>query len=123
MSTSRDIEHAKSQGKGIARESSVAKRSSAPCPTHPGMVDRISDSVGAAPTGRPADAVDPALYSTQQAGKSFDIPKASWDMKDADGRGVDDTAAHKIMAQATKSPDDFAAHLNTRLLAAVTEEN
>lgn len=115
MTSSRDIEHVASQGKGLARESSVAKRSSAPCPAHSGMVNRTSDTIGAAPTGRPTDAVDPSLYSTQQAGKTFDIPKASWDMKDADGRGVDDIAAHKVMAQATTSPDDFAAHLNTRL--------
>lgn len=86
------------------------------------MEDRTNDTVGAAPTGRPADAVDPSLYSTQQAGKSFDIPKASWNAKDGDGRGIDDTAAHKVMAQAAKSPDDFAAHLNTRLPGAVTEE-
>ncbi len=118
---SRDIEQAASEGKGLARKSSVAKRGF-DTPIHPGMQDRTSDTVGAAPTGRPADAVDPSLYSTQQAGKTFDIPKASWDMKDADGRGVDNTAAHKVMAQAAKPPDDFAAHLNTRLPDAVTEE-
>ena len=48
---SRDIEHAKSQGKGLAGDSSVAKRSSATCPTHSGMEDRTNDTVGAAPTG------------------------------------------------------------------------
>jgi hypothetical protein len=120
---SREIEHAKSQDKGLARQSSVAKKAfvAAP-PIHPGMADRTSDTVGAAPTGRPADAVHPSLYSTTEAGKSFDIPKASWDAKDGDGCGIDPAAGHKVMAQAKSNHPDFAKRLHTKLPDAVTEE-
>lgn len=121
MTNSRDIDFTKSLGKGLARTSTVGKRSSKTCPTHPGMEDRTNDTVGAAPTGRPADAVDPSLYTTEQGGKSFDIPKASWGMKDGDGRGIDETSAHRVMAEAKKSPDDFAKSLHTTLPQGVTE--
>jgi hypothetical protein len=36
------------------------------------MEDRTNDTIGCAPTGKPADAVDTSLYSTEQAGKAFD---------------------------------------------------
>ncbi|MGH9807695.1 MAG: hypothetical protein ACRD9W_10625 [Terriglobia bacterium] len=118
---SRFVEHRQSQDGGLARASSTHKKSSAPPKIHPGMKDRVSDTAGAAPTGRPADAVSPSLYSTQQAGKSFPIPEASWDMKGGDGQDVDRSAAHRVMGETVSSPDDFARSLHTKLPESTTE--
>ena len=45
MSNSRDLEHAENIGKGLARESRVAKRAWGPQPIHSSMEDRTSTDI------------------------------------------------------------------------------
>ena len=122
MTNSRDIEHAASQGKGLARESSAAKRAWGPQRVHPSMENRTSTDIGAPSTGAPPDASAPNPLDPTRT-KQYPIPEASWQMKDGDGRGIDPAAGHKVMDQAVSgNHPDFAKSLHTRLPDAVTEE-
>lgn len=120
--TSRDVEHANSQGKGLARQSMCAKRAWGPASIHPGFANLTSTTLGAPPTGAPPDASSPSPLDPTRT-KTYPIPAASWDMKGGDGQRVDKSAAHCVMGQARSANfPDFAKSLHTVLPGTTSEE-
>jgi len=121
--TIRDIEHANNKGKGLARESSVAKRAWGPVATSWTMENRTSTDIGTPPTGRPADAVDPSLYSTQQAGKSFPTPGITRGMKSNPERGeYDPDNGVRVMNNAhAEAEPDHPVNMQKRLAASLPQ--
>jgi hypothetical protein len=66
---SRQIEHANSQDKGLARRSSVAKRADGPAPIHDGMKCVTRGALGGPTQGNPPDASSPLSTDPSRLGK------------------------------------------------------
>lgn len=119
---SREIEHGQSQDGGLARKSSVPKKSDTPSPIHPSMRDRVTTSLGAPPTGNPPDASSPLVTDPSRRGKIFPVPEITLGCKaDPERAHYDPALAHAIMNEAKRAPDDFARDLHTVLPDRVEE--
>jgi hypothetical protein len=122
----RTIEHLQSQGRDIARRSSVPKRGEGAAPIHPGMTSVTRDYGvigGPTPVSGP-DASSANVTDPTRQGKSFDIPKLAMGHKSDPQRATYDPGlAHTIMNEAKRSPDDFARSLHTKLPQTVSEED
>lgn len=87
----------------------AAKKPQTSFPVHPGMTDQQRALAGVSPSnpgdGPVADgpkAFDP--LSAAERGKSVqEVTKASWDMKGADGKGLDNNIGGKVLGEAILS--------------------
>lgn len=122
--TARDYEHKDSQDKGLARASTVAKRSMDSVPIHSAMQNRTSSTVGAPPTGAPPDASSPLPTdpTKQHGSKSFPIPGITRGMKSNPQRGFYDPASSdQVMGEALVDVTDHT-RLGKKTLPQQTEE-
>jgi hypothetical protein len=109
--TSRDVELLNSQGGTIATRGTVAKRSSAPVPVHPGMTSKqvagmnaggLSHPLGSVPDASSANPLDPTVPR-----KNLHSVELHPGMRSRTSPGLD-TDAHKelgrlILASATRT--------------------
>jgi hypothetical protein len=120
---SREIEHGQNQDSGLARKSSVPKKSDTPSPIHPSMRDRVTTTLGAPPTGSPSDASSPLVTDPSRQRKVFPVPAVTQGCKsDPERAHYDPALAHAIMNEAQRASDDFARDLHT-VLSDRVEEN
>ena len=112
--SARQIEHANSQDKGIARRSSRAKDDSPPR-IHDGMASRTRGTLGGPTQGKPPDASSPMPtdhFKQNYNVKTVPVPKMAFGMKSDPERGsYDANLAEAVMNEAHRSPDDFARNL------------
>jgi hypothetical protein len=100
---SRQIEHLKSQGKGLARRSSVCKRADGPAPIHAGMSSKTRATLGGPTQGNPPDASSPLPtdHEKQHSAKMLPVPKMAFGMKSDPERGYYDPGlASAVFAEA-----------------------
>lgn len=81
----------------------AAKKPQTDFPIHPGMTDQQRAMVGVSPPN-PGSGPD-AVSTNPQAGvpirgEDGDVLKASWDMKDANGKGVDSGLGGRVIGEA-----------------------
>ena len=88
----------------IARDG-AAKRTQTSVPVHPGMKDQTDASKlqGIAPgsPGFGSDASGPSVLDPAKGIKKFGNVKASWDMKDGMGDGLDTEIGGQVLSEAT----------------------
>lgn len=84
----------------------AAKKPQTNFPVHPGMTDQQRAMAGVSPAdaGSGKDAAAPNPLDPSDRGKSVqrDV-KASWDMKGADGKGLDSNIGGKVLGEAILS--------------------
>lgn len=112
---SRTLEHLNSQDKGLARRSSVAKKSGSAPQIHPGMASRTNTTLGAPPTGAPPDASSPMVTDPSRMGKAFPIPAVTYGTPARVAKRHDPGLAAAILNECKRSPDDYARDLHTAL--------
>lgn len=105
--TSRDYEHENSQDGGLARRSTVAKRSSDPVAITHGMHERTNTSIGAPPRDNsPPDASSPLPTDPekQHGSKTLPVPALHSAFKSDPERGsYDPGSSGKVIGQAIVS--------------------
>lgn len=74
---------------------------------HPGMTDNQRAQAGISPsdpgTGPDASSPNPLANAPTKGGEDGTPLKASWDMKDANGKGVDNSIGGKVLGEAILS--------------------
>lgn len=120
---SRTREHANSQGKGIARESTRPKTSSRPVEIHSGMASQTRGTLGGPTQGNPPDASGPLPTDPTRIGKVLPVPPKHPAMRSDPMRGqYRPESAPAVMSEAQRHSDDFAADLHGILPSATNEE-
>jgi hypothetical protein len=117
--TSRDYEHENSRDGGLARRSTVAKRSSDPVAITHGMHERTNTSIGAPPRdNNPPDASSPLPTDPekQHGSKTFPVPACHPHMRSDPQRGSYGPALGDIVTGAAVISG------STKLRAAVKED-
>lgn len=85
----------------------AAKKPQTSFDVHPGMTDNQRKQAGISPdnpgTGPDASSPNPLANAPQSGGEDGTPLKASWDMKDANGKGVDNAIGGKVLGEAILS--------------------
>jgi hypothetical protein len=109
-SPAREIEHAQSQGLGLARAGGRAK-ATGHVPTHAGMTQTRGTHLGAPVTTTLEaipDAVNPNRYTPQQTGKRFPAPAVTWGNRSRGPTPHDPNLGEAILREAHSDRADFA---------------